>query len=88
MKCNNPTENSDPKIEQLLIDGIRRMTAAEKLRRIVALNELLDTITLSLLREQYPDADDVEYRMRLASRSLPADLMKKAFGWDVEQKGY
>jgi hypothetical protein len=84
----NPLEQTNPEIERLLIEGIRRMTPGEKLRRIVALNEMLDALTLAGLREQYPEADNVELRMRLASRKLPADLMKKAYGWDVELKGY
>jgi hypothetical protein len=81
-------DDTDPEVERLMIEGIRRMTPAEKLQKMMALNEMLQALIMARLREQYPDASEEEYRMRLASRFLPADLMKKAFGWDVEEKGY
>jgi hypothetical protein len=88
MRVNIPVDDTDPEIERRMIEGMRKMTPADKLQGIMALNALLETMTLALLRKQYPDATDEEYRMRLAARRVPADLLKKAVGWDVEVEGY
>jgi hypothetical protein len=82
------SRDTHPKIEQMLIEGIRRMSAAEKFRRIEELNQFLETLVLSNVRRHHPEADEWECRLRIASRRMPAELMQKAFGWDVKEKGY
>jgi hypothetical protein len=86
MKTQSP--DTHPKIEKMLIEGIRKMSAAEKFRRIGELNRSLELLALADVRRRHPGADEWECRLRVASRRVPADLMKKAFGWDVEEKGY
>lgn len=81
-------EHKDPEIERLLIEGMRRMSPAEKMRRIAGLNQTLEMLALSGIRVRYPEADEWECRLRVASRRVPPELLKKAFGWDIEEKGY
>ena len=66
-----------------------RCTPAEKFRRMCNITESLNIMTLSLLREQFPNTYDQEYRLRLAARrGVPPDLLRKAFAWDVNKEGY
>lgn len=79
--------DTPPHIEEILIEGLRRMSAGEKLQRVFELNALLETLAMSDVRKRHPEADEYECRLRVASRRIPADLMLKAFGWNVEEKG-
>ena len=82
--------NSDthPDIEAKLIEEMRRLTPTEKIRRIGELNLALEMLAMADVRRRYPDADERECRLRVASLRVPKELMKKAFGWDVDEKGY
>ena len=80
--------DTHPKVEEMLIEGYRKMTPQQKLnqmRELIMRNEML---LIAYLKTQYPEASDYELRLRAASRRVPADLMKKAFGWGVEKEGY
>ena len=80
--------DTHPEIEKRLIEGLRRMSVAEKFRMIQELNASLEILAMADVRKRHPTADEYECRLRVASRRIPADLMKKAFGWDVNEKGY
>lgn len=64
------------------------MSAAEKFAIVAELNRRENLRALEDVRRRYPDADERECQLRVASRRIPAELMKKAFGWDPEEKGY
>lgn len=75
-------------VEQVLIEGYRRMPPAEKLRRVVALNRALDQLAAARLRARYgPDLDERELRLRLAALRLDATTMADVFGWDPAVHG-
>jgi hypothetical protein len=80
--------DTHPEIEKILIEGYRRMPAWKKLEQVWKANEFARQLVLMDIRRRYPDADEREVRMRMASRWIPRDLMIKAFGWDPEEKGY
>ena len=80
--------DTHPEIERLLIEGYRRMSPREKLQRVTEMNRFLDMLAWADVRRRHPDADEWECQLRVASRRIPAELMKKAFGWDVNEKGY
>ena len=86
MKTLSP--DTHPDIERLLIEGYRKMTPAEKFRRVIEMNRFAYHLMLAEVRARYPSANQQEWDLRVASRSLPADLMLRAFGWDVDEKGY
>lgn len=90
MKFDGTKQLSDthPEVERLLIEGLRKMTVAEKFRRIFQNRDLVDGLILADIKKRYPDATEWECRVRLASRRLPPELLKSAFGWDVEEQGY
>jgi hypothetical protein len=80
--------DTTPEAEAILIEGYRKMPAWRKLQCVVDLNLSLKALQLTDIKAKHPNADEYELKMRLASRWLEPELMKEAFGWDVEEKGY
>lgn len=86
----NVTEpnDTDPRIEAVLVAGYRAMSASQKLARVTALTRAVQELALLDIRRRHPKADQRELALRLASRWIDADLMKRAFDWDVQVSGY
>jgi hypothetical protein len=77
-----------PETARLLLEGYRRMTAAQKLARVVDLSLASRQMAEARIRAQYPRADEREIRMRIAALTLGRDLVKRAYGWDPEREGW
>jgi hypothetical protein len=45
-------------------------------------------LALGDIKLKRPEADQREMMLRLASRRIEPELMRKAFGWDPEAEGY
>ena len=86
MKPQSP--DTPPEVERMWLEGMRRLSFAEKLARVRALNQSLQQLQTSDIKRRCPDAGDEEIRLRLAARRLPAELMRRAFGWDPDTQGY
>ena len=82
------TDDTDPAVEAILIEGYRQMTPSQKLERVRALTRAVQVLALADIRRRHPDADEREQALRLASRWIERDLMVRAFGWDVRETGY
>jgi hypothetical protein len=75
--------------EAFITEGYRRMSAADKLRRVADLNEaILELAAARIRRERGADIPERELRLRLASLWLDRGTMVRVFGWDPEEKGY
>ncbi|MGP0070029.1 MAG: hypothetical protein ACLQGP_41325 [Isosphaeraceae bacterium] len=86
---NRPGPNdTDPRVEAMVIEGYRRMTPSQKLERVRALTRAVQELALMDIRRKHPDADEREQMLRLASRWIEPDLMVRAFGWDAREVGY
>ena len=83
-----PPNDTHPKIEALLIEGYRKMSAAEKLERVGALTQAVQELALLDVRRRHPNADAREQALRVASRWIEPELMTRAFGWDARKVGY
>jgi hypothetical protein len=83
-----PPNDTDPRIEALLIAGYRRMSPAQKLERVRALTRGVQELALLDVRRRHPDADEREQALRVASRWIEPALMLRAFGWDVREVGF
>jgi hypothetical protein len=81
-------EGTDPAVEALLVEGYRRMSPAQKLERVRALNRAVQELALVDIRRRHPDANEREQALRLASRWIEPELMIRAFGWNVQEVGY
>jgi len=79
--------DTSPEAQRVLIEGWRRMTPTQKLRRVAALNRALVQLAAARIRKQYGDVPEDEMRLRLAALRLPRETMIRAYGWDPEVKG-
>ena len=84
----DPTNDTHPAIEALLVEGYRRMSPSEKLERVWELTRALHALALQDVRRCHPEADARELALRVASRRLAPELMRRAFGWDPRIEGY
>lgn len=84
----DPTNDTHPAIRAIQIEGYRRMSPDEKLGQVVALTQAVQDLALMDIRRRHPTASEQEQRFRLASRWIEPELMRQAFGWDVETEGY
>ena len=74
--------------ERVMIEGFRRMSPAQKLERVAALNRALVDLATARLRRQYgANMTPRELGLRLAALRLDADTMRKAFDWDPAAHG-
>ncbi len=81
-------DDTDPAVEAMLIEGFRRMSPAQNLERVRALNQTVQALALADIRRRHPDADEREQALRLASRWIEPELMVRAFAWDIRKVGY
>ena len=80
--------DTHPSVEAFLIAGYRSMTVAQKLARVSAMSRAIQELALLDIQRRHPNADAREHSLRLASRRLDAETMRRAFGWDPEREGY
>jgi hypothetical protein len=64
------------------------MSPTQKLRQVEELTNMARALVLADIRRRHPNANARECALRLASRFIPADLMRKAFDWDPDREGY
>ena len=70
-----------------MIAGYRRMTDAQKLARVDALTRTVRQLALARIRQEHPEADARELRLRLAALRFDRETMIRAFGWDPREHG-
>ena len=80
--------DTHPKIERIIIEGHRKMTAAQKFTYTAEMFTALESLAAADTRSRHPNDTERQIRLRVASRRIAPELMKKAFGWDVEKEGY
>jgi len=87
MKTQSP--DTPPEIEEILLEGYRRMTPMEKLYQVFELNRMAQQMAAMRIEAQYgPNLSERELRLRLAALWLDRETMIAAFDWDPEVKGY
>lgn len=85
------TQSTDtpPEIEEILLEGYRRMPPFEKLRQVFDLNRTAQRMAALRIEARYgPNLGERELRLRLAALWLDRETMINAFGWDPEVEGY
>jgi hypothetical protein len=80
--------DTHPEIERRMIEMMRRMTPADKVRAIRNMGMAMRRMAMAEVASRYPDATEREVILRVVSRVIPPDLMMKAYGWDTEKMGY
>lgn len=74
-----PSDTS-PDAERVLTDLYRRMTPAEKLRRVAGLNEAAAAFARAGLRMRDPRADERKIFLGLASLRLGSQMVELVYG--------
>ena len=81
-----PTDTS-PEALRVLIDLYRRMTPAEKARRVNELTLAASHYALAGLSQRHPGADGRELLLRLAALRLGEQTVTRVYGWRAEPDG-
>jgi hypothetical protein len=86
---NASVSDTSPAVERVLLEGYRRMSAREKLQRVVALNRALQQLARARILAQYGEhVTERELRHRLGALRLDRVSMVRAFDWDPDAQGY
>lgn len=72
--------DTNPKIEQMQIEIIRRMPSWRKFAIVADLNETVKVFALSGIKRDHPEASEAQIRRLLAERMLGAELADKVYG--------
>lgn len=80
--------DTSPEAEKVLIELYRRMPGWQKVQQVLELNRAVNELALADIRRRYPQASERELFLRLASRRLPAETMRRVFDWDPDEMGY
>jgi len=79
--------DTSPEAEAVRFDLYRRMSPAEKARRVAELTAAASRYALAGLRQRYPAASAQALWLRLAALRLGADVVERAYGWRPERDG-
>jgi hypothetical protein len=81
--------DTPPEVEELLVEGYRRMSPAERLARALDLGHAVQQLALARILARYgPNLPEREARLRLAALWLPRETLIEVFGWDPDVEGY
>jgi hypothetical protein len=86
--CDPTRRDTAAEAEAILTEGYRRMTPRERLERASQLTLAVQRLACADILRRHSEAGDREIRLRLASRWLDPDVMRRAFGWDPDREGY
>jgi hypothetical protein len=81
-------DDTTPEVWRELARRYRAMPAWRKIATVRELNRRTTGLALSDIRGKHPHADERELRLRLASRRIDPELLRRQFGWDVKERGY
>ncbi len=81
--------DTPPEVEDILVEGYRRMSPAERLTRALDLGRAVQQLALARILARYgPNLSEREARLRLAALWLPRETLIEVFDWDPEIEGY
>jgi hypothetical protein len=73
-------DDTPPSIEQIQIEGLRRMPAWRKLALVGDMNETVRALALAGLRQRHPNDTPAQRRRRLADLMLGPELAARVYG--------
>ena len=77
--------DTDPRAMEVLIDLHRKLSAGEKVLRVLDASSMVMTMQKAGIRTMYPQASEREVFLRMASRHLDRNLMIRAYRWDPDE---
>jgi hypothetical protein len=72
--------DTSPEAWRIFLEGVRRMSPAQRIQRALELSETVRSAAEAGLRERYPQAGHQEIFLRLARLVLDPELFRKAYG--------
>ena len=87
--ADRPEKGSDTprSVERLMLELWRRATPDQKLARMFGMGRMINELARAEMRQRHPAASPREIELCLASRTLPHEIMIRAFGWDPARHG-
>lgn len=79
--------DTDPRAMEVWLELMRKMPPGEKLAAVFNGSHFVLQMYEMGVRRLYPDADDEEVLRRVASRHLPADIVARVCGENLESNG-
>ena len=80
--------DTPPPIQKILIDGYRKMSPRQKLKRVDELTKSVQELAMAGIRARYGDIPEEEMRLRLGALWLDRETMVRVFNWDPRKEGY
>lgn len=71
--------DTDPKIEQMQIEFIRRMPSWKKMGIVDGLNETVKTLAITGIKQRHPEATPEQVQRMLADLILGVELARKVY---------
>ena len=84
----NQAQDTSSHIQNILIEGYRRMSPQQKLKRVREMTQAVQQLALARIEKQYEECSDYEKQLRLASLWLDRETMIRVFHWNPRVKGY
>ena len=81
-------QDTPPHIQEMIIEGYRRMSPQETLKRVSELTKAVQQLALARIKTQSGPISEREQQLRLASLWLDRETMIRVFQWDPHEKGY
>jgi hypothetical protein len=79
--------DTSPEAWKVFLDIQRRMTPAEKIRRVFDRSRMQRRLTETFLRRKYPSASEREILLRRALLELGPDLFRRVYGEPLPDEG-
>jgi len=73
------SSDTDPKMETLQIEILRRMPAWKKISMVDGLNETVKTLAVSGIKQRHPNAAPEQIQRMLADLMLGPELARKVY---------
>ncbi|MBM3761656.1 MAG: hypothetical protein FJW36_15590 [Acidobacteria bacterium] len=74
--------DTDQETLEVYAEMMRGMSVSQRMTRVFELNQMQRAMMVPGVRAQYPEADDNEVFLRVASRILDREQMIAVYGWD------
>lgn len=86
MPMKEPFSDTTPEANRVLLALLRQAPVWRKLQMLGQVNEMTQTLALSGLRQQFPDAPEAALRRLLADRVLGVELATAVYGPHIKQE--
>lgn len=74
--------DTSPEAWKVFVELQRKIPPGDKMRQVLDYSWFLSKMSEAVLRTEYPESSDSEIFLRIASRRLDADTMKRVYHWD------